>query len=197
MKRGLMSFAVALGLVLAASIGAPDSAEAGRFFDMDSKKWVTYRSSRRSAKSPVKREIVKYDGPYKANTIVVDTAARRLYHVMENGKALKYGIGVGREGFQWAGKHRISRKAEWPGWTPPPAMRKRQPDLPQHMEGGLNNPLGARALYIGATIYRIHGSNEPWTIGQAVSSGCIRMTNDDVTHLYEQVKVGTRVVVQN
>ena len=197
MKRGLMSFAVALGLVLAASIGAPDSAEAGRFFDMDSKKWVTYRSSRRSAKSPVKREIVKYDGPYKANTIVVDTAARRLYHVMENGKALKYGIGVGREGFQWAGNHRISRKAEWPGWTPPPAMRKRLPDLPQHMDGGPNNPLGARALYIGATIYRIHGSNEPWTIGQAVSSGCIRMTNDDVSYLYEQVKVGTRVIVQH
>ena len=197
MKRGLMSVAVALGVVLAASIGAPESAEAGRFFDGNSKKWVTYKSYRRSAKSPVKREIVKYDGPYEPNTIIVDTAERRLYHVMENGKALKYGIGVGREGFQWAGKHRISRKAEWPGWTPPPAMRKRQPDLPQHMEGGLNNPLGARALYIGATIYRIHGSNEPWTIGQAVSSGCIRMTNDDVTHLYEQVKVGTRVVVQN
>jgi lipoprotein-anchoring transpeptidase ErfK/SrfK len=196
MKRGLMSFAVALGLVLAASIGMPDSADAGRFFDMSSKKWVTYKS-RKSAKSPVKRETVKYSGPYKANTIIVDTTERRLYYVMENGKALKYGVGVGREGFQWAGKHRISRKAEWPGWTPPPAMRKRQPDLPQYMEGGLNNPLGARALYIGATIYRIHGSNEPWTIGQAVSSGCIRMTNDDVTHLYEQVNVGTRVVVQN
>ena len=196
MKRGLMSFAVALGLVLAVSIGTPDSAEAGRFFDMNSKKWVTYKS-RKSAESPVKRETVKYDGPYKPNTIIVNTSERRLYHVMENGKALKYGIGVGREGFQWAGNHRISRKAEWPGWTPPPAMRKRQPDLPQHMEGGLNNPLGARALYIGATIYRIHGSNEPWTIGQAVSSGCIRMTNDDVSHLYEQVKVGTRVVVQN
>ena len=196
MKRGLMSFAVALGLVLGASIGTPDRAQAGRFFDMNTKKWVTYKS-RRSAKSPVKRQTVKYGGPYKANTIIVDTSERRLYFVMENGKALKYGIGVGREGFQWAGNHRISRKAEWPGWTPPPAMRKRQPDLPRHVEGGLNNPLGARALYIGATIYRIHGSNEPWTIGQAVSSGCIRMTNEDVTHLYEQVKVGTRVVVQN
>ena len=196
MKRGLMNVAVTLGLVLAASIGAPESAEAVRFFDSNSKKWVAY-NTRRSAKSPVKRKTVKYDGPYKPNTIIVNTSERRLYHVLENGKALKYGIGVGREGFQWAGNHRISRKAEWPGWTPPPAMRKRQPDLPQHVEGGLNNPLGARALYIGATIYRIHGSNEPWTIGQAVSSGCIRMTNDDVTHLYEQVKVGTRVVVQN
>ena len=196
MKRGLMNVAVTLGLVLAVSIGAPESAEAGRFFDSNSKKWIAY-NARRSAKSPIKRKTVKYDGPYKPNTIIVNTSERRLYHVMENGKAQKYGIGVGREGFQWAGSHRISRKAEWPGWTPPPAMRKRQPDLPQYMEGGLNNPLGARALYIGATIYRIHGSNEPWTIGQAVSSGCIRMTNDDVTHLYEQVKVGTRVVVQN
>jgi lipoprotein-anchoring transpeptidase ErfK/SrfK len=196
MKRGLMSVAVAVGLVLAASIGTPQTAEAGRFFDMSAKKWVTYKS-RKSAKSPVKRETVKYDGPYQPNTIIVNTSERRLYHVLENGKALKYGIGVGREGFQWAGSHRISRKAEWPGWTPPPAMRKRQPDLPQYMEGGLNNPLGARALYIGSTIYRIHGSNEPWTIGQAVSSGCIRMTNEDVTHLYEQVKVGARVVVTN
>ena len=179
-----------------AAPSTPETAEAGRFFDLNTKKWVTYKT-RRSAKSPVKRKTVKYDGPYKANTIIVDTSERRLYYVMDNGKALKYGIGVGREGFQWAGNHRISRKAEWPGWTPPPAMRKRQPDLPQYMEGGLNNPLGARALYIGATMYRIHGSNEPWTIGQAVSSGCIRMTNEDVSHLYEQVKVGTRVVVQN
>jgi len=197
MKRVLMSVAVALGLGLAATVGMPDSAEAGRFFDVNTKKWVTYRSTRRSAKSSVKRTIVKYDGPYKPNTIIIDTSERRLYYVMENGKALKYGIGVGREGFQWVGKHRISRKAEWPGWTPPPAMLKRQPDLPRYMEGGLSNPLGARALYIGATIYRIHGSNEPWTIGQAVSSGCIRMTNEDVTHLYENVKVGTRVIVQN
>ena len=197
MKRGLMSVAVALGLVLAASIGAPESAEAGRFFDVSSKKWVTYKSYRRGGKSPIERKIVKYDGPHKPNTIIIDTAERRLYHVMENGKALKYGIGVGREGFQWAGNHRISRKAEWPGWTPPPAMRKREPDLPQYVEGGLNNPLGARALYIGSTLYRIHGSNEPWTIGQAVSSGCIRMSNEDVTYLYDQVKVGTRVVVTN
>ena len=143
-----MSVAVAAGLVLAASIGTPQTAEAGRFFDLSAKKWVTYKS-RKSAESPVKRETVKYDGPYEPNTIIVNTSERRLYHVLEDGKALKYGIGVGREGFQWAGSHRISRKAEWPGWTPPPAMRKRQPDLPQYMEGGLNNPLGARALYIG------------------------------------------------
>ena len=105
------------------------------------------------------------------------------------------GIGVGRDGFRWSGTHRITRKAEWPGWTPPPAMRKRVPDLPAYMPGGPNNPLGARALYIGSTLYRLHGTSEPWTIGQAVSSGCIRLTNEDVTDLYERAKVGATVVV--
>jgi lipoprotein-anchoring transpeptidase ErfK/SrfK len=146
--------------------------------------------------SPVKREVVDYSGPYSAGTIVIDTEERRLYYVQGDGTALKYGIGVGRPGFTWAGTHRITRKAEWPGWTPPPAMRKRQPDLPYHMPGGPDNPLGARAMYLGSTIYRIHGTAEPWTIGQAVSSGCIRMTNEDVTHLYEQVGVGTKVIVR-
>ena len=146
--------------------------------------------------SKIKPEIVDYDGPYKAGTIIIDTGERRLYFVLGNGKAKKYGIGVGRPGFQWAGSHRITRKAEWPGWTPPPAMRRRQPDLPRFMPGGPNNPLGARAMYIGSTFYRIHGSNEPWTIGQAVSSGCIRMTNEDVIELYQKVKVGSRVIVK-
>jgi lipoprotein-anchoring transpeptidase ErfK/SrfK len=113
---------------------------------------------------------------------------------------MKYGIGVGREGFQWAGTKNITRKAEWPGWTPPPQMiareRKKGRKLPAHMKGGPNNPLGARAMYLGSSLYRIHGSNEPWTIGTAVSSGCIRMANDDVIHLYDNVKVGTRVVVK-
>jgi lipoprotein-anchoring transpeptidase ErfK/SrfK len=113
---------------------------------------------------------------------------------------MKYGIGVGREGFQWAGTQRITRKAEWPGWTPPPQMRARERRkgriLPAHMPGGPNNPLGARAMYLGNTLYRIHGSNEPWTIGTAVSSGCIRMANDDVKHLYDNVPVGTKVVVK-
>jgi len=147
--------------------------------------------------SPVPRETVAYAGPHRANTIVVDTSERRLYFVLGDGTAIKYGVGVGREGFEWHGTNKITRKAEWPGWTPPPAMRKRKPELPAYMPGGPDNPLGARAMYIGSTYYRIHGSNEPWTIGQAVSSGCIRMVNDDVTHLYDQVKVGTRVVVQN
>jgi lipoprotein-anchoring transpeptidase ErfK/SrfK len=145
--------------------------------------------------SPIKKEVVDYKTKYKPGTIVVETSERRLYLVLEDGKALKYGIGVGRDGFRWSGQHRITRTAEWPGWTPPPAMRKRVPDLPAYMPGGPNNPLGARALYIGNTLYRIHGTSEPWTIGQAVSSGCIRLTNDDITDLYERVKVGALVVV--
>jgi lipoprotein-anchoring transpeptidase ErfK/SrfK len=149
--------------------------------------------------SPIARKTIDYDGPFHANTIIINTSERRLYYVFEEGRALKYGVGVGREGFQWAGVDRISRKAEWPGWTPPPEMiareRKKGRILPAYMPGGPRNPLGARALYIGGTLYRIHGSNEPWSIGQAVSSGCIRLTNEDVTHLYERVKVGTRVVV--
>jgi lipoprotein-anchoring transpeptidase ErfK/SrfK len=145
--------------------------------------------------SSIKKEVVAYSTKYKPGTIVVETSERRLYLVLEDGKAMKYGIGVGRDGFRWSGKHRITRTAEWPGWTPPAAMRKRVPDLPAYMPGGPNNPLGARALYIGSTLYRIHGTSEPWTIGQAVSSGCIRLTNEDVTDLYERVKVGAMVVV--
>jgi len=199
MKRfGLMAAAVALVAMAATSFGTQASAQPNaRFFDPVSKQWQSFGpGSRYHGKSPIKKETVSYDGPYGANTIIVDTGERRLYYVLGDGKALKYGVGVGREGFQWAGTHRITRKAEWPGWTPPPAMRKRQPGLPAFMEGGPNNPLGARALYIGNTFYRIHGSNEPWTIGSAVSSGCIRMTNDDVMDLYERVNVGTKVVVR-
>ncbi len=151
--------------------------------------------------TPIPREQVKYDGPYGANTIVINTTERRLYYVMENGQALKYGIGVGREGFTWQGTDRISRKAEWPGWTPPAVMIAREAakgrKLPAYMKGGPENPLGARALYIGGRIYRIHGTSEPWTIGQAVSSGCIRLINDDVIDLYQRVAVGTKVVVLN
>jgi lipoprotein-anchoring transpeptidase ErfK/SrfK len=126
---------------------------------------------------------------------VISTAERRLYYVLGNGSAVRYGVGVGRPGFEWAGTKTITRKAEWPDWTPPPQMLKRRPDLPRHMKGGIANPLGARAMYLGGSLYRIHGSNEPDTIGQAVSSGCIRMTNADVVDLYSRVRVGTRVVV--
>ena len=138
---------------------------------------------------------VDYDGRQTPGTIVIDTSQRYLFLVEAGGKARRYGVGVGRPGFQWAGTHTVTRKAEWPGWTPPAAMLKRKPDLPRHMDGGPDNPLGARALYLGSTEYRIHGSNEPWTIGQAVSSGCIRMRNEDVTDLYGRVPVGTRVIV--
>ena len=141
------------------------------------------------------RAVVPYAGPHAPGTIIVDTPARYLYLVQPGGKAIRYGIGVGRPGFEWAGVKRVTRKAEWPDWTPPPEMLKRRPDLPKFMKGGIDNPLGARALYLGSSLYRIHGTNEPWTIGQNVSSGCIRMMNDDVVDLYTRVRVGTKVVV--
>ncbi|SEO25255.1 L,D-transpeptidase [Bradyrhizobium sp. OK095] len=147
--------------------------------------------------SPIPRTTVNYSGTYAPGTIVVNTSERRLYLVLQNGQALRYGIGVGRDGFRWGGVHRITAKKEWPDWTPPSQMIARRPDLPRHMKGGIENPLGARAMYLGSTLYRIHGSNEPETIGQAVSSGCFRMTNDDVSDLYGRVGVGTTVVVLN
>jgi lipoprotein-anchoring transpeptidase ErfK/SrfK len=147
--------------------------------------------------SPIPRTTVIFAGNYAPGTIYINTAERRLYLVLGNGQALRYGIGVGRDGFRWSGTHRVSAKREWPSWTPPAQMLRRRPDLPRHMAGGIDNPLGARAIYLGSTLYRIHGSNEPETIGQAVSSGCFRMTNEDVTDLYSRVSVGTTVVVRN
>jgi lipoprotein-anchoring transpeptidase ErfK/SrfK len=143
----------------------------------------------------IPREIVSYANRYAPGTVVVSTNERRLYYVLDNNQAIRYGVGVGRPGFEWSGTRYISNKREWPDWTPPPQMLRRRPDLPRHMIGGVDNPLGARAMYLGGSLYRIHGSNEPETIGQAVSSGCIRMTNDDVVDLYKRVRVGTRVVV--
>jgi lipoprotein-anchoring transpeptidase ErfK/SrfK len=127
--------------------------------------------------------------------VIISTSERRLYLVLPGQRALKYGIGVGREGFEWAGTQSITRKQEWPDWRPPAQMLQRRPDLPRHMEGGPENPLGARAMYLGSTIYRIHGTNQPSTIGKFVSSGCIGMLNEDVSDLFERTKVGTRVVV--
>ena len=141
------------------------------------------------------KQMVAYSGRERAGTVIIDTPQKFLYLVQGNGQAIRYGIGVGRPGFTWAGVKSISRKAEWPGWTPPGEMLKRRPDLPRHMEGGIGNPLGARALYLGSSMYRIHGTNEPYTIGTNVSSGCIRMMNQDVIDLYGRVGVGTRVVV--
>jgi lipoprotein-anchoring transpeptidase ErfK/SrfK len=141
------------------------------------------------------RQEVAYDGRERPGTIIVDTPNKYLFFVEPGGRAMRYGIGVGRPGFEWSGVKSVTRKAEWPDWTPPPEMLLRRPDLPRHMDGGPGNPLGARALYLGSSMYRIHGTNEPWTIGQNVSSGCIRMMNDDVIDLYERAKVGTKVIV--
>jgi lipoprotein-anchoring transpeptidase ErfK/SrfK len=144
----------------------------------------------------IRRETVQApNGDHAPGTIIVNTTERRLYLIQDNGTALRYGIGVGRVGFTWAGTTKVVAKKEWPDWTPPAQMLKRRPDLPRHMKGGEENPLGARAMYLGASLYRIHGSNEPETIGQAVSSGCFRLTNSDVIDLYNRVKVGAKVVV--
>jgi lipoprotein-anchoring transpeptidase ErfK/SrfK len=142
-----------------------------------------------------KRQMVDYRTTEVPGTIVIDTPNTYLYLVLGNGRAMRYGIGVGREGFTWSGTQNVTKKAEWPDWTPPPEMIERQPYLPRFMAGGPGNPLGARAMYLGGSVYRIHGTNDPSTIGHRVSSGCIRLTNDDVADLYSRVNVGTRVVV--
>jgi lipoprotein-anchoring transpeptidase ErfK/SrfK len=142
------------------------------------------------------REFVVYDGSYPPGTIVVSTEERRLYYVLPGNQAIRYGVGVGRPGFAWTGVRTVAMKREWPSWQPPAQMLRRRPDLPRFMRGGPDNPLGARAMYLGGTLYRIHGSNEPNTIGQAVSSGCIRMTNEDVVDLYDRVRLGARVIVR-
>ena len=144
----------------------------------------------------LKRQVVSYPTREAPGTIIIDTPNTYLYLVMGNGQAMRYGIGVGRDGFTWSGTQTITRKAEWPAWTPPPEMIQRQPYLPRHMAGGPGNPLGARAMYLGGTIYRIHGTNAPETIGTHVSSGCLRLTNEDVTDLYSRVNVGTKVIVK-
>jgi lipoprotein-anchoring transpeptidase ErfK/SrfK len=142
------------------------------------------------------KQIVYYRTTEAPGTIIVSTAERHLYLVQPGGRAIRYGIGVGRDGFQWQGLLNISKKAEWPDWTPPPEMIARQPYLPRFMAGGPGNPLGARAMYLGATVYRIHGTNRPDTIGTKVSSGCFRLVNVDVTDLYDRVPVGTKVIVR-
>jgi lipoprotein-anchoring transpeptidase ErfK/SrfK len=143
----------------------------------------------------LKKQLVDFTTREPAGTIIIDTANTYLYLVLGNGKAMRYGIGVGREGFTWTGNERISRMKEWPDWFPPTEMIERQPYLPRMMAGGPGNPLGARALYLGNTLYRIHGTNQPSTIGSFVSSGCIRLLNEDIEDLYSRVQVGTRVVV--
>lgn len=189
----------AFGAVALLSLSSVAPVMATRVYVAETNEWVEASELASSGRrgSRIRRQVVDYDSKYKVGTIVVETSERRLYFVMPDGKAVKYGIGVGRDGFRWSGRHHITRKAEWPGWTPPPAMRRRVPGLPAYMPGGPDNPLGARALYIGSTLYRLHGTSEPWTIGEAVSSGCIRLTNEDITDLYDRVKVGALVVIRN
>jgi lipoprotein-anchoring transpeptidase ErfK/SrfK len=189
MIAAIISALLALSMII-------DPVAAARVYNWDTNQWEERTILSRGRTSSIPREIVAYEANYKAGTIVVETSERRLYYVLGNGQAVRYGIGVGRDGFRWSGQHRVTRKAEWPGWTPPAAMRKRIPDLPAYMPGGPDNPLGARAIYIGSTLYRLHGTSEPWTIGQAVSSGCIRLTNEDVIDLYDRVKIGDLVVVR-
>ncbi len=161
---------------------------------------VTQKPARKQDFDPqFEMQMVAYDGGHAPGTVIIDTEARFLYLVESDGMARRYGIGVGKPGFEWAGTHKVTRKSEWPGWTPPEQMRQREAKkgkiLPKHMPGGPENPLGARAMYLGDTLYRIHGTNQPWSIGKAVSSGCIRMRNEDVMDLYERVGVGTKVIV--
>jgi lipoprotein-anchoring transpeptidase ErfK/SrfK len=153
------------------------------------KRWSFFGSS------PIPRRTVSYPNKHPEGTIVINTGERHLYYVISDSQAIRYGIGVGRLGFTWAGVTAVSAKREWPDWTPPPQMLRRRPDLPRYMPGGDDNPLGARAMYLGSTLFRIHGSNEPETIGQAVSSGCFRLTNEDVIDLYNRVWVGAKVIV--
>jgi lipoprotein-anchoring transpeptidase ErfK/SrfK len=175
---------------------APPDPYAPRYQQMARGEPPEWAEARRTEADPrYHRQVVDYDGTEQPGTIIIDTPRRFLFLVQEGRRAVRYGIGVGRPGFTWAGVKQISAKREWPDWTPPDDMLRRRPDLPRHMAGGVENPLGARALYLGSSLYRIHGSNEPWTIGTAVSSGCIRMRNEDVIDLYGRVNVGTKVVV--
>jgi lipoprotein-anchoring transpeptidase ErfK/SrfK len=205
-----LKFAGAIVMAVLLSFSSVVPTMAARLYNFDTNSWegeidvvqspLRERPTRntrqtRSNSGPIRPETIAYETTLAPGSIVVETSERRLYFVLEGGQAIRYGVGVGREGFTWSGTNRVTRMAEWPGWTPPAQMRQRVPDLPAYMPGGPDNPLGARALYIGSTLYRIHGTSEPWTIGQAVSSGCIRMTNEDVIDLYNRVHVGALVVV--
>ena len=190
------------GLVISATIGCSMAAFGGAgaqaqyyYQDRDASPFSRLFGGGYQRSSPIQRTLVSFPTYYRPGNIVIDTSARRLYLVTAPGQALSYGIGVGRDGFRWTGTHYISAKREWPDWTPPSQMLRRRPDLPRHMVGGIDNPLGARALYLGSSLYRIHGSNEPETIGQAVSSGCFRLTNEDVIDLYDRVPVGAKVTI--
>nr|WP_245514968.1 L,D-transpeptidase [Jiella endophytica] len=192
----MVEFASPSGVVLAARTPDTNGRMAGAGIPADAGRAV---QPGRTLDPKFLPQDVAYDGKERPGTIVIDSRSHFLYLVGENGTARRYGVGTGKEGFGWSGTHHISRKAEWPGWTPPSQMiareKKKGRILPAHMAGGPANPLGARAMYLGSTLYRIHGTNQPWTIGRNVSSGCIRMRNDDVMDLYDRVPVGTTVKV--
>jgi lipoprotein-anchoring transpeptidase ErfK/SrfK len=198
MQSRFAAASVALSLLAASAVAAqaqhmgdPDGRYSGG--QLGTKRYEFFGGT--SYVGAIRRTTVGAPGNHKPGTIIVNTTERRLYLIQEGGTALKYGIGVGRVGFTWAGTTSVVAKKEWPDWTPPSQMLKRRPDLPRFMKGGPENPLGARAMYLGSSLYRIHGSNEPETIGQAVSSGCFRLMNDDVIDLYDRVKVGAKVIV--
>jgi len=193
--RGLI---VAGCLFILGPVAQPAAAQGSQEPEMaiDEQPGVEAQAGEDDLPAAYRRQPVFYRTTEPPGTIIVDSPGRFLYLVQGNGRAIRYGIGVGREGFQWSGLLRISRKTEWPDWTPPPEMIARQPYLPRFMAGGPGNPLGARALYLGNTVYRIHGTNQPQTIGYAVSSGCFRLVNDAVTDLYDRVPVGTKVIVR-
>jgi lipoprotein-anchoring transpeptidase ErfK/SrfK len=210
MSRWTRAASGAVGVLLSQTKMVTDTAAAGRsIFDLfkppAGTQFTTGRPTNalalRTPKGKVRldpkymRQVVSIESGEPAGTIIVMTNKKFLYLVLGEGKALRYGIGTARDGFEWSGTHRVTAKREWPGWTPPAEMKRRKPELPDYMPGGIDNPLGARALYIGSTLYRIHGTNEPWSIGQDVSSGCIRMINDDVIDLYSRVKIGAKVIV--
>jgi lipoprotein-anchoring transpeptidase ErfK/SrfK len=207
MLKTLLSRSLVAGLAL--SILAPAFAEARtyHFFDPSSRKMLTFDTSKnrkkgRTVAKEFQRTIVAFATLEAPGTVIIDSASRHLYFVLPDNMAIRYGVGVGRDGFRWSGTVRVGRKAEWPTWTPPAEMIKRQPELIKYaggMAGGPNNPLGARALYLydggRDTMYRIHGTNEPWSIGQNVSSGCLRMMNADITELHALVETGAKVIV--
>ena len=192
----MMRWMIAVLLVTTGVANAQGSRRAVETLKIDDQPGYTPSAAEEQLEPGLERQLVFFRTTEAPGTIIVHTSERFLYVVQPNSRALRYSIGVGREGFQWAGLVKITRKAEWPDWTPPPEMIQRQPYLPRFMAGGPGNPMGARALYLGATVYRIHGTNQPQTIGQAVSSGCFRLVNNDLIDLYDRTPVGTKVVIK-
>ncbi len=195
MFRSMLVLAASLAMLVTGPVSAQRYSQS--VMEVDEKPGYEPSADEERLPAALQRQSVFFRTNEQPGTIVVHTSERFLYIVQGNGRAIRYGIGVGRDGFQWSGLNKITRKQEWPDWTPPPEMIERQPYLPRFMAGGPGNPMGARALYIGSTVYRIHGTNMPQTIGKAVSSGCFRLANGEIVDLYERVPVGTKIVVRH